>query len=77
MDHSDQYKLMKQIAADLGLYIEIWSASDIQNVRPDLTPEQARQVLDAVERHHDANIGVTWYVLQIHADELFPHTSDA
>jgi hypothetical protein len=41
-------------------------------VRNDLTPDQAWEVLQAVERQHDCNYGITWDTLGITADELFP-----
>jgi hypothetical protein len=54
----------KQIAA-------IWSIEDVQEVRPDLNEEQAWQVLQAVERCHDAEFGITWLALQDAAEGLF------
>jgi hypothetical protein len=57
-----------------------WSIEDVQEIRPDLTDEQARKVLQAVERNHDATIGINWDVLQYHADKLFggaPETDKA
>ena len=74
MDNLEKYQLMQQIAADLGLLISIWLAEDVLNVRPDLTREQAQQVLAAAERHHDANIGINWDFLEFHANLLFPDT---
>lgn len=49
----------------------IWSTEDVQEVRPDLTPEQCWEVLQATESHLDANIGINWDVLNCHADMLF------
>ncbi len=48
-----------------------WSIEDVQEIRPDLTDEQAWDVLQAVLRHHNATIGINWEVLQYHADKLF------
>ena len=75
MDQLQKYQLMKQLAADLDLLISIWSPEDVLHVRPELTTAQARQVLAAVERYHDANIGVNWDNLKFHADTLFPPES--
>ena len=50
----------------------VWGTEDVRSVRPDLTDEQAWAVLKAVERGHDANIGICWDVLQASADSLFP-----
>ena len=49
-----------------------WHISDVQEVRPDLSDQDARQVLRIVRRYHDACIGVNWEVLQTVADDLFP-----
>jgi hypothetical protein len=52
-----------------------WSIEDVQEIRPDLTDEQAWEVLQAVERNHDATIGINWDVLDYHADELYGNAS--
>jgi hypothetical protein len=49
----------------------IWDYSDVLSVRPDLTKAQAWRVLQATEKHHDANIGINWEVLEFHAQFLF------
>lgn len=54
----------------------IWCIDDVQEVRPDLTDEQAWEVLQAARRYHDANIGINWDVLSCHADMLFGHAPD-
>ena len=58
----------------------IWSIEDVQEVRPDLTDEQAWQALQQVKSDHDATIGVTWDTLEWAAKDLFgdaPETGDA
>jgi hypothetical protein len=49
----------------------IWHIEDVQSVRPDLTDDQAWQVLQAVRRNHDASLGINWDVLECNADILF------
>jgi hypothetical protein len=49
-----------------------WSIEDVQQIRPDLTDQQARDVLSHCERRFDASIGINWDILELHADELFP-----
>jgi hypothetical protein len=49
-----------------------WSIEDAKQVRPDLTDQQAREVLQRCERRFDANIGINWDVIGDHADALFP-----
>lgn len=63
----------KQIAA-------IWSVEDVQQVRPDLTAEQAWEVLREVGRRHDAELGITWLTLECFAEDRFgraPETDEA
>ena len=54
----------RQIAA-------IWCIEDVQEVRPDLSDDQAWEVLRKVERRHDATIGLTWDTLEMTAKDLF------
>ncbi len=53
-----------------------WHIDDVREIRPDLTAEQCREVLQQAERRHDASVGINWDVLAIHADDLFPKESD-
>lgn len=50
----------------------IWSVADVLEVRPDLTHDQALEVLEIAYAKHDANIGINWDVLSIHADWEYP-----
>ena len=50
----------------------IWSIEDVQQERPDLTDDQAWEVLQRVEHYHDCNYGITWDHLRMTADDLFP-----
>ena len=54
-------------------FIDIrWTIEDVQSVRPDLTNEQAGDVLCYLKRKHDASIGINWDVIKIWCDELYP-----
>jgi len=58
----------------------IWSIEDVQQVRPDLTDDQAWEVLQQVKSEHDATLGVTWDTLEWAANHLFgdaPETDEA
>ena len=56
---------------DLTLEIAVkWCIEDVLSLDPDLTLEQASDVLEAVKRRHDAEIGVNWDVLQYWIDEV-------
>lgn len=56
----------------------VWSVEDVQEIRPDLTDEQAWQVLQFCERHHDAGDGINWHAIDFAAEHLFgPEPIDA
>jgi hypothetical protein len=50
----------------------LWQVDDVQAQRPDLTTAQCRQVLKALERNHDATIGINWDVIDCVANDCFP-----
>ncbi len=64
VDVHAQLKRSRQIAI-------IWSTDDVLAVRPDLTPDQAWEILQASQHNHDANFGVTWQSLEATADALY------
>jgi hypothetical protein len=55
----------RQIAA-------IWSIEDVQQIRPDLSDDQAWEVLQQCDRKHDCNLGLTWDAIEYAADDMFP-----
>lgn len=65
IDVEEHLALQKQIAF-------IWSIDDVLELRPDLDEEQAWTVLQAVRKHHDAEIGANWEILDCYAASLFP-----
>jgi hypothetical protein len=50
----------------------IWSIEDVQQNRPDLSDDDAWEVLQAVKHDHDCNYGITWQTLDMAARHLFP-----
>lgn len=53
--------------------IEIrWSTEDVlmqaDNMNIELTEEQADDILDNIEHHHDACVGINWDVIEFHID---------
>ena len=64
------------ILADRHQIALIWGIEDVQEVCPDLTEEQAWQVLQNADRHHDATIGINWDTLECHAEMLFGDATD-
>lgn len=53
-----------------------WETADVLEKRPDLTDDEAWEVLQAAEQAHDSDYGITWDVIEAIAEELFP-TNDA
>ena len=49
----------------------IWCIEDVQSVRPDLTDQQASNVLKTLKENHDADVGINWEIIEIEADTLF------
>jgi hypothetical protein len=66
MNHTIHQQLAKQ-----RQIADIWGIEDVQSVRPDLSDEQAWDVLQAVLRYRDAGIGINWEVIESHAEQLF------
>jgi hypothetical protein len=60
-----------EVLAERRQIAAVWGTEDVQAVRPDLTNDQAWQVLMLVERRHDASLGITWLTLEHAAEELF------
>ena len=48
-----------------------WDIDDVNNVRPDLTPDQAMSVLERVNKLYDPNIGVNYDTIRMTAIDLF------
>ena len=49
-----------------------WSVLDVLSVRPDLSKDEAWEVLQLIRKDHSANIGINWEVIESFADFLFP-----
>ena len=54
----------------------LWHINDVKEVRPNLTDDQARKVLERVLDCHDCNFGISWDTLEAAADFMFPDTGD-
>ena len=63
---------VEQLLAKQGKIAVIWSSEDVQAVRPNLSEDQAWEVLQAARDKHDANCGIGWDMFEILADEMFP-----
>ena len=68
------------LLADRRQIAVIWSVEDVRGIRPDLTEEQCWKVLQAVDRHQHAELGITWLTLELAAEDAFgdaPETGQA
>ena len=65
-----EFRIQEALTA-CRLIAATWGIKDVLEIRPDLSEEQAWEVLEEAKRRHDAGIGITWDVLQIHAENLF------
>jgi hypothetical protein len=67
-----------RLLAHYGTIAITWCIEDVQGIRPDLTAEQALEVLEQVGDNHDAEWGINWTTLETVADELFeaPETDE-
>jgi len=52
-----------------------WYIEDVQSIRPDLTDQQASEVLLDLKNNHDANVGINWETIEIVANILFSLSS--
>ncbi len=69
-DTNKMKKNSTQKNSELSIAI-VWHIDDVLQVRPDLSREQAFQVLKQAKDNHDANIGINWDVLTDCAESLF------
>lgn len=49
----------------------LWDAVDVKEMCPDLTDEQAWEVLKHTRHQHDATLGICWETLEFTAQTLF------
>lgn len=57
---------------ETGTIVDEWHVDDVFNQRPDLTEDQAIEVLAFIAKKFDANIGINWDVIDSTANYLFP-----
>ena len=55
----------------------VWSIEDVQQLRNDLNDEQAWEVLQQVDRHKVAELGITWLTLEMAAENLFGNAPES
>ena len=57
---------------ETGTLVDEWSVEDVQQQRPDLTWEQASNVLGSIAINFDAEIGINWAVIDCVAQIKYP-----
>ncbi len=53
----------------------VWETGDVREVRPDLSDDQAWEVLQGCLDWHDCELGFTWTLIEMVAHRLFPHAA--
>ena len=74
MSDDDIICQIEEVLEDVKHIISLdWGVEDVRSIDrwKKLTDEQCMEVLRAVDRNHDANIGVNWEVIDTQADNLF------
>lgn len=54
----------------------VWQIDDVLSVRPDLTEDEAAEVLHEVESAHDCEQGITWFHIESAASYMFGDAPD-
>lgn len=49
----------------------LWSIPDVRSIRPDLSDEQAWQILQHLDQQYDGSLGMSWNDLKRVAEQLF------
>lgn len=70
----DAVAVLRQHWADKIAHV--WCIDDVKGERPDLTEEQCKEVLEQVLHDVDAEVGITWDVIQDTAQSLFAPEHD-
>lgn len=70
MKNTDKIDIYNLLAQRREIAV-IWNTHDVREVRPDLTDDQAWEVLQQVEHEQDASVGITSLTLERVARDLF------
>ena len=71
----DVNRHVRELLAEQHSIAAIWCTDDVRGVRPHLTEEQAWEVLQEIDDHHDAEWGICWTTLETAADDMFPDST--
>ena len=76
--HADkQITRLRNLLLAQGYICVLWNIEDVHEVRPDLTDAQCIEVPKQCQNRHDAEVGINWEVIRLHADDLFPEEQPA
>ncbi len=64
------------LAAERRQIVCLWGIEDVQEIRPDLSDDEAWEVLQSVSRFYDGGNGINRDVLDYHAEMLFGDAPD-
>lgn len=68
---------IRKVLAEGRQIVIVWGVDDVQDIRPDLDEAQCWDVLQSAGRHHDAERGINWTVLEATAAIMYPRPSTA
>ena len=68
---------VEQLLAQHHKIAVIWGTDDVMELRPDLSEDQAWEVLQLAMDKHDASYGIDWTTLEIFAEVLYPEPSSS
>ena len=68
---------MATFYAETGTIVDEWDVDDVFKQRPDLTEDQAIEVLALIADNFHANIGINWDVIDSAAEHLYPEEDEA
>lgn len=62
---------MAHYCEERKIIVDDWHVDDVLSQRPDLTEDQACEVLALIAHRFDANTGINWHVIDSAAEYLF------
>jgi len=75
LDHLDDLDIHALLASRRQITV-IWCTEDVQSIRPDLTGDQAWEVLQRCKKFHDCEVGFNWLVLAAVANGMYAVNCD-
>lgn len=65
----DAIKRLQGYDPESHVAMAVWTEADVigyakQEMATELKPEQAREILDDIENHQDAELGITWLTIR-------------